>query len=64
MKLVRYGPRGQEKPGILDAAGKVRDLSAHVADIAGPALSPEGLGKLRAWLPNAIVPDSTPVSGG
>ena len=34
MKLLRYGPVGQEKPGMLDAEGRVRDLSAHVADIA------------------------------
>ncbi|MDZ4134593.1 MAG: fumarylacetoacetate hydrolase family protein [Paracoccaceae bacterium] len=46
MKLLRYGPKGQEKPGLLDAAGRVRDLSAHVADIAGAALSPAMLTKL------------------
>ena len=34
MKLVRYGPKGQEKPGLLDAQGQVRDLSGVVADIA------------------------------
>ena len=56
MKLVRYGPRGEEKPGILDAAGKLRDLSAHVADIAGSALSPEGLDRLRALEPEALPP--------
>ena len=38
MKLLRHGPVGQEKPGLLDAAGIVRDLSAHVADIDGAAL--------------------------
>ncbi|NPD14767.1 fumarylacetoacetate hydrolase family protein [Xinfangfangia sp. D13-10-4-6] len=38
MKLVRYGERGQEKPGLIDADGRIRDLSAHVADIAGPVL--------------------------
>ena len=46
MKLLRYGPAGQEKPGILDADGRIRDLSAHVADIDGAALTPEGLAKL------------------
>jgi 2,4-diketo-3-deoxy-L-fuconate hydrolase len=56
LKLVRYGPRGEEKPGILDAAGKLRDLSAHVADIAGPALSPDGLDRLRALDPEALPP--------
>ena len=38
MKLLRHGPVGQEKPGLLDAAGNVRDLSAYVADIDGAAL--------------------------
>jgi 2,4-diketo-3-deoxy-L-fuconate hydrolase len=54
VKLVRYGPLGQEKPGLLDAAGKMRDLSAHVADIAGAALSPEALDKLRALDPENL----------
>jgi len=54
VKLVRYGPRGQEKPGMLDAAGGLRDLSAHVADIAGPVLSPEGLDSLRALDPESL----------
>ena len=35
MKLLRYGPAGQEKPGVLDAQGRVRDLSGHIADLAG-----------------------------
>ncbi len=48
MKLVRYGEPGQEKPGILDADGKIRDLSGIVDDIAGAALVPEGLDKLRS----------------
>lgn len=39
MKLVRYGARGAEKPGMLDAAGRLRDLSAHVPDIAGAVLA-------------------------
>jgi hypothetical protein len=42
MKLLRYGPRGAEKPGLLDAEGKIRDLSGHIADITGAELSPEG----------------------
>ncbi|CAL8481633.1 fumarylacetoacetate hydrolase family protein [Caballeronia sp. S22] len=46
MKLVRFGAPGDEKPGVLDADGHVRDLSAHVADIAGAALTPAGLQKL------------------
>jgi 2-keto-4-pentenoate hydratase/2-oxohepta-3-ene-1,7-dioic acid hydratase in catechol pathway len=47
MKLVRFGPAGREKPGIIDANGKIRDLSSVVPDIAGDALSPSGLAKIR-----------------
>jgi len=54
MKLLRYGPSGQEKPGILDAAGRIRDLSAHVADLAGDVLSDAGLARLRALDPAAL----------
>ncbi|MBL9051911.1 MAG: fumarylacetoacetate hydrolase family protein [Tabrizicola sp.] len=39
MKLLRYGPQGQEKPGLLDASGAIRDLSAHVADLSGAVLT-------------------------
>jgi 2-keto-4-pentenoate hydratase/2-oxohepta-3-ene-1,7-dioic acid hydratase in catechol pathway len=39
MKLLRYGPQGQEKPGLLDADGHIRDLSAHVADLSGQVLT-------------------------
>jgi 2-keto-4-pentenoate hydratase/2-oxohepta-3-ene-1,7-dioic acid hydratase in catechol pathway len=46
MKLMRVGPLGQEKPAIVDAEGKIRDLSAHVDDIGGKAISPEGLAEL------------------
>lgn len=46
MKLMRVGPVGQEKPAILDADGKIRDLSGHVADIGGKAISPEGLAEI------------------
>ncbi len=48
MKLLRFGPQGQEKPGIVDADGKVRDLSALVADIAGDVLSDAGLAQIAA----------------
>lgn len=48
MKLLRYGPPGQEKPGMLDASGTIRDLSGVVPDIAGEVLSPAGLAKLAA----------------
>jgi 2-keto-4-pentenoate hydratase/2-oxohepta-3-ene-1,7-dioic acid hydratase in catechol pathway len=47
MKLVRYGAKRSEKPGILDSAGTIRDLSGLVGDIAGPTLSDEGLARLR-----------------
>jgi 2-keto-4-pentenoate hydratase/2-oxohepta-3-ene-1,7-dioic acid hydratase in catechol pathway len=45
---MRVGQSGQEKPAILDADGKIRDLSAHVTDIGGDAISPEGLKKIAA----------------
>ncbi|MDD1500133.1 fumarylacetoacetate hydrolase family protein [Agrobacterium sp. CNPSo 3708] len=48
MKLMRVGQPGHEKPAILDAEGKIRDLSAHVKDIGGEAISPEGLKKIAA----------------
>ena len=48
MKFVRYGPRGQEKPGCLDAQGRVRDLSAYVPDIAAAALLPASIARLQA----------------
>ena len=47
MKLVRFGPPGREKPGIVDAKGRIRDLSKIVPDIAGEALSPKGLAKIK-----------------
>jgi 2-keto-4-pentenoate hydratase/2-oxohepta-3-ene-1,7-dioic acid hydratase in catechol pathway len=54
MKLVRYGPVGQERPGMIDPGGKVRDLSAHVPDIAGAVLSPESLARLAALNPEGL----------
>jgi len=54
MKLLRYGPKGQEKPGLLDANGELRDLSAHVADIAGDALLPASLARLAALDPASL----------
>src|SRR3954467_6855712 len=47
MKLVRYGAAGKEKPGIIDKAGKIRDLSRIVKDIDAEALSPTGLAKIK-----------------
>nr|WP_288454935.1 ureidoglycolate lyase [uncultured Pseudomonas sp.] len=46
MKLLRYGAKGAEKPGLLDADNQIRDLSGHVADIAGDVLTPAGLAAL------------------
>ena len=54
MKLLRYGPRGAEKPGVLDAEGTLRDLSAHVPDIAGEVLT--DLGRLAAIDPASLPP--------
>ena len=47
MKLLRYGPAGQERPGLLDSTGAIRDLSGAVSDIAGDTLLPDALAKLR-----------------
>ncbi|CAM3662320.1 ureidoglycolate lyase [Paracoccus yeei] len=54
MKLLRYGPEGQEKPGLLDADGRIRDLSGQVPDIAGDVLTPEGLERLAALDPASL----------
>lgn len=48
MKLLRYGPAGLERPGLLDAQGRIRDLSAHVHDVAGTMLLPPNLRRLAA----------------
>lgn len=55
MKLLRYGQKGQEKPGILDANGNLRDLSEHLDDINPGAISPASLERLRA-IDTAILP--------
>ncbi|NCO22151.1 MAG: fumarylacetoacetate hydrolase family protein [Rhodobacterales bacterium] len=54
MKLVRYGASGAEAPGLIDADGVLRDLSGHVADISGEALSDAGLEKIRALDPATL----------
>jgi ureidoglycolate lyase len=54
MKLLRYGPAGQEKPGILDATGAIRDLSGIVPDITGDVLSPAALAKIAAVDVNSL----------
>jgi 2-keto-4-pentenoate hydratase/2-oxohepta-3-ene-1,7-dioic acid hydratase in catechol pathway len=59
MKLLRFGPAGQERPGMMDATGKIRDLSAILPDISGATISPAGLAKLAA-----IDPATLPVIHG
>ncbi|MEN5275668.1 fumarylacetoacetate hydrolase family protein [Brucella sp. TWI432] len=55
MKFLRYGETGQEKPGLLDADGNIRDLSAHISDLSGAVLSPEALAKLGSLDVNALL---------
>lgn len=54
MKLMRHGPQGQEKPGLVDAQGVLRDLSAHVADISSATLNPDTLARLAALDPATL----------
>lgn len=54
MKLLRYGPQGQEKPGLLDAQGRLRDLSDQVADLTGEVLGADSLARLRQLDPNTL----------
>lgn len=69
MKLIRHGAVGAEKPGLVDALGRYRDLSAHVADLSGKALSKNSLAALAAIAPESLplVPEGTrlgaPVAG-
>lgn len=54
MKLLRYGPKGQEKPGLLDNDGKIRDLSGVIADVTGSVLSAESIARLRSLDPAGL----------
>ena len=54
MKLLRYGPVGQEKPGLLDRDGRIRDLSGAVRDIDGEALAPASLEGLHRLDPASL----------
>jgi 2-keto-4-pentenoate hydratase/2-oxohepta-3-ene-1,7-dioic acid hydratase in catechol pathway len=56
MKLVRYGPPGKEKPGLVDADGKLRDLSRKVKDWNGASLAPAELAKIRKLDPKKLPP--------
>ena len=60
MKLMRHGPKGEEKPALVDAAGQVRDLSGVLADISAATLSPQGLARLRALDTGALPVVATP----
>lgn len=59
MKLLRYGPRGVEKPGVLDSQGRIRDLSAIIDDITPESLTPQELARLKH-----TDPDTLPVVAG
>ncbi len=54
MKLVRFGAPGAEKPGLVDAQGSIRDLSAHVKDITGATLDPASLDRLKKLDPKSL----------
>ena len=54
MKLLRFGARGQEKPGLLDSAGRVRDLSGHAAEFAGAGVALEALEAIRKIDPESL----------
>ena len=54
MKLLRFGPAGQERPAMLDDQGGVRDLSGYVADFRGEVLSPDGLDELKSLNPGSL----------
>jgi 2,4-didehydro-3-deoxy-L-rhamnonate hydrolase len=56
MKLVRYGPAGKEKPGLIDADGKLRDLSRKIRDIDGTTLAPAKLKELARLDPSRLPP--------
>ena len=61
MKLLRFGEMGQEKPGILDSNGNIRDLSGHISDINGDTISEDGLNKISSidQMSLPIVPEGT-----
>lgn len=59
MKLLRYGAKGKEKPGLLDKEGRIRDLSGIIADISGETIGPKGLARLAK-----IKPESLPLVRG
>lgn len=56
MKLCRYGPKGSEKPGLVDAGGRIRDLSAHVPDLTPETVTIETLERLKGVDPETLPP--------
>lgn len=56
MKLLRYGPKGKEKPGMVDADGRIRDISRHVKDITPATLDNATLAKLKKLKPEKLPP--------
>jgi 2-keto-4-pentenoate hydratase/2-oxohepta-3-ene-1,7-dioic acid hydratase in catechol pathway len=64
MKLCRIGDAGQERPALVDGNGYIRDLSAHVADLDGAAIGPEGLARLAAIDPTSLPLIEGPVRYG
>jgi 2-keto-4-pentenoate hydratase/2-oxohepta-3-ene-1,7-dioic acid hydratase in catechol pathway len=54
MRLLRYGPKGQERPGLLDAAGRIRSLDGVVPDIDGDVFSAAGMDRLRRADPSSL----------
>src|ERR1700753_3333340 len=56
MKLLRYGPKGKEKPGVLDRNGNMRDLSGVISDVTPDQLSPAALDRLRKLDPGTLPP--------
>ena len=63
MKLVRFGPKGREKPGLIAPDGTLRNLSAHVADIGWNELSAAGQKRLRALDPAVRPATPSPAPG-
>jgi ureidoglycolate lyase len=58
MRLLRHGPSGAEKPGLLDAEGRIRDLSGQVEDITAEVITPDGLARLARVDPSSLPPVS------
>jgi 2-keto-4-pentenoate hydratase/2-oxohepta-3-ene-1,7-dioic acid hydratase in catechol pathway len=54
MKLLRYGPKGKEKPGLLDSEGRIRDLSGLIDDVTGATISPKSLARIKKAKPESL----------